>query len=64
MHGTYRGYDIYSMGPPSSGGVTLVSMLNILEGYDLTGMGHNSALYPSCTHRSDAADLCGIGPVF
>ena len=35
VHGTYRGYDIVSMPPPSSGGVELVEMLNILEGYDL-----------------------------
>ncbi len=33
--GTYRGYDIVSMPPPSSGGVVLIEMLNILEGYDL-----------------------------
>ncbi len=45
IHGTYRGNDIYAMGPPSSGGVALVQMLNILEGYDLTAIGHNSALY-------------------
>ena len=45
VHGTYRGYDVYSMSPPSSGGVALVTMLNILEGYDLEEMGHNSALY-------------------
>ena len=41
----YRGYTIYSMAPPSSGGVTLSIMLNILEGYDLSEMGHNSAQY-------------------
>ncbi|MGB6662732.1 MAG: gamma-glutamyltransferase [Xanthobacteraceae bacterium] len=35
VHGTYRGYDIVSMPPPSSGGVGLIEMLNILEGYDL-----------------------------
>ena len=35
IHGTYRGYDIYSMSPPSSGGIALVTMLNILEEYDL-----------------------------
>lgn len=45
IHGTYRGYDIYSMPPPSSGGVTIVEMLNILEGYDLKSIGHNSAAY-------------------
>ena len=43
--GTFRGYDIISMAPPSSGGIALVEMLNILEGYDLKSMGHNSATY-------------------
>lgn len=41
----YRDYTIYSMAPPSSGGVTLAIMLNILEGYDLADFGHNSAQY-------------------
>lgn len=45
IHGTYRGYDIYSMSPPSSGGIAVVTMLNILEGYNLSEMGHNSAAY-------------------
>ncbi|WP_423930362.1 gamma-glutamyltransferase [Candidatus Palauibacter sp.] len=45
IHGTYRGYDVYSMPPPSSGGIGIVEMLNILEGYDLAEIGHNSALY-------------------
>ena len=35
VRGSYRGYDIVSMPPPSSGGVALIEMLNILEGYDL-----------------------------
>ncbi len=35
LRGTYRGYDVVSMPPPSSGGVELIEMLNILEGYDL-----------------------------
>ncbi len=35
VRGTYRGYEIVSMPPPSSGGVELIEMLNILEGYDL-----------------------------
>ena len=35
VRGTYRGYDIVSMPPPSSGGVDLIEMLNVLEGYDL-----------------------------
>ena len=45
IRGTYRGYEIVSMPPPSSGGVVLVEMLNILEGFDLADMGHNSADY-------------------
>ena len=45
IRGSYRGYEIISMPPPSSGGVVLVAMLNILEGFDLKAMGHNSAQY-------------------
>lgn len=45
IKGTYRGYEIISMPPPSSGGTALVEMLNILEGFDLQAMGHNSADY-------------------
>jgi gamma-glutamyltranspeptidase/glutathione hydrolase len=41
--GTYRGLTIYSMPPPSSGGVHLIQMLNVLEGYDLRAMGWHSA---------------------
>jgi gamma-glutamyltranspeptidase/glutathione hydrolase len=43
VRGRYRGYDIASMPPPSSGGVHLVQILNILEGYDLKAMGAGSA---------------------
>jgi gamma-glutamyltranspeptidase/glutathione hydrolase len=43
LQGNYRGYDVYSMPPPSSGGVHLVQILNILENVDITSMGHNSA---------------------
>ena len=45
IHGRYRGYDVYGMSPPSSGGVAVVEMLNMLEGFDLQEMGHNSAMY-------------------
>ncbi|HUF50378.1 MAG TPA: gamma-glutamyltransferase [Longimicrobiales bacterium] len=45
IRGMYRGYEVISMPPPSSGGVALVEMLNILEGFDLRAMGHNSAPY-------------------
>jgi len=43
VRGTYRGYDIISMPPPSSGGVHVIQMLNILENYPLSFLGHNSA---------------------
>ena len=43
IHGTYRGYDIYGMPPASSGGTTLVQMLNLLEHYDLAGWGRRDA---------------------
>ena len=36
VYGTYRGYTIVSSPPPSSGGIVLISALNILEGYDLS----------------------------
>jgi gamma-glutamyltranspeptidase/glutathione hydrolase len=39
VRGSYRGYGIVSMPPPSSGGVHLIEMLNILEGYDLAKLG-------------------------
>jgi gamma-glutamyltranspeptidase/glutathione hydrolase len=39
IHGTYRGYDIYSAPPPSSGGIVMMEALNILEGYDLGRLG-------------------------
>ena len=45
IHGTYRGYDVYSMSPPSSGGIAVITMLNILESFDLQALGHNSAAY-------------------
>ena len=43
IRGTYRGYEVISAPPPSSGGVTMVEALNILEGYDLGRMGSRSA---------------------
>ncbi|MEM1046230.1 MAG: gamma-glutamyltransferase [Pseudomonadota bacterium] len=41
--GTYRGYEIHSMPPPSSGGVHIVQILNILEGFPIGYLGHNTA---------------------
>jgi gamma-glutamyltranspeptidase / glutathione hydrolase len=43
IRGTYRGYDIISAPPPSSGGVALVEILNILEGFDLAKLDNRSA---------------------
>ena len=43
VRGTYRGYDIISAPPPSSGGTALVEILNILEGFDLAKFGNRSA---------------------
>lgn len=43
IRGTYRGYEIISMPPPSSGGVAVVEILNILEGFDMDSMGLHSA---------------------
>lgn len=41
--GTYRGHDIYSMTTPSSGGIHIIQILNILEGFPIGSLGLNSA---------------------
>ena len=43
VRGSYRGYELVSMPPPSSGGIHLIQILNILEGFDLARMGAGSA---------------------
>ncbi|MBX7042305.1 MAG: gamma-glutamyltransferase [Ignavibacteria bacterium] len=43
MKGSYKDYELISMGPPSSGGISLIYLLNILENYDLRSMGYGSA---------------------
>ena len=43
VQGTYRGYDILSMPPPSSGGIHIIEILNTLEGYPIGWLGQNSA---------------------
>ncbi len=45
VRGSYRGYEVISMPPPSSGGVALIEMLNILEGYDLGKLARADALH-------------------
>jgi gamma-glutamyltranspeptidase/glutathione hydrolase len=43
IKGTYRGYEVIGMPPPSSGGIAMQLMLNLLEGYDLKANGAGSA---------------------
>lgn len=43
IRGTYRGYELITMPPPTSGGVTMIEMLNILEQFDLSKYGPRSA---------------------
>ena len=65
IRGSYRGYDIISAPPPSSGGVALIEILNILEGFDLAKLGNRSAeaihLEAEAFRRAfyDRADLMG-----
>jgi gamma-glutamyltranspeptidase / glutathione hydrolase len=43
LKGTYRGYEVIGMAPPSSGGMGIIQMLNVLEGFDLKANGYGSA---------------------
>ncbi|MCL2385118.1 MAG: gamma-glutamyltransferase, partial [Alphaproteobacteria bacterium] len=43
LYGTYRGYEIAAVPPPSSGGVHIIELLNMLEGFPLAKLGPNSA---------------------
>tara|TARA_B110000003_G_scaffold138057_1_gene139786 strand:- start:4458 stop:6149 length:1692 start_codon:yes stop_codon:yes gene_type:complete len=52
LHGTFNEYRIVTMGPPSSGGVHIIQMLNILENFDLVMMGHNSPTYSALLTES------------
>ena len=45
LHINYRGYDIYNAAPNSSGGLAILQILKILEGFDMAGMGLNSTDY-------------------
>jgi gamma-glutamyltranspeptidase/glutathione hydrolase len=53
---SYRGYDVYEM-PPNTQGFVALEMLNILEGYDIRSLGHNSAEY---LHRLVEAKRIGF----
>jgi gamma-glutamyltranspeptidase/glutathione hydrolase len=52
LHGNFNEYGIVTMGPPSSGGVHIIQMLNILENFDLVAMGHNSPTYTALLTES------------
>lgn len=52
VHGTYKGLEVYAMPPPSSGGVHVIEMLNILEGDALRGKG---PLSPRAVHLTSSA---------
>lgn len=58
LRGTYRGHEIITMPPPSSGGIVLLQVLNALENYDIRGMGFGSAekthLYTEASRRAFA----------
>ena len=45
IRGNYRGYEFSAMSPPSSGGVLLAEMLNVLQRFDLAAKGHGSSDY-------------------
>ena len=53
--GSYRGYDIVAMPPPTSGGLATIEVLNLLEGYDVAGWGRGSADY--LHHLAEAQKL-------
>jgi gamma-glutamyltranspeptidase/glutathione hydrolase len=55
VHGTYRGYEIVAMPPPSSGGVHLIQILNMIERWPLKAWGHNSA--QTIHHMTEAMKL-------
>ena len=65
LRGTYRGYEILSMPPPSSGGIALLQLISILEKYDMQSYGWNSAkathVYVEAMRRvfADRAEFLG-----
>ena len=64
VRGTYRGYEVISAPPPSSGGTVLIESLNILEGYDLARMQNRSAESIHFTSRSFSPRIHGPRRVY
>ncbi|MCC6329737.1 MAG: gamma-glutamyltransferase [Acidobacteria bacterium] len=58
LRGTYRGYEIITMPPPSSGGIVMLQILNMIEPFDVKSMGFNSStelhLYAEASRRAFA----------
>src|SRR5688572_25955349 len=58
LRGTYRGHEIITSPPPSSGGIVMLEVLNMLEPYNVAAMGHNSSaalhLYTEASRRAFA----------
>ncbi len=61
VHTTFRGCEVWGMGPPSSGGVVLCQMLNILEQFDLKADGAHVATNRASDHRSHAEGVLHPG---
>ncbi len=58
IRGTYRGYKIISMAPPSSGGIALIQLLNILENFDIEKDEWGSSQLHTSISRSDEICFC------
>ncbi len=65
LFGSYRGYEIITASPPSAGGIVLLQMLNMIEGFDISSKGHNSSqaihLFAAAAQRAyaDRAEYLG-----
>ena len=57
VHGTFRGHEVYGMGPPGSGGIVILEALNILERYDLKADGPRSPRTDPSRDRGHATRL-------
>lgn len=51
---TYRGVEVFEM-PPNTQGIVALQMLNLLEGFDVKALGHNTAEYCTCSWRPSAS---------
>ena len=61
LEGTYRGWKVYTMPPPSSGGLVILQVLSVLEGYDVQSLGQNSSELLHLYAETFQACLCRQG---